>query len=311
MLFRSEDGTWSLAEGDGFQTIPELVAHYSRQAVVLCARLQAPCLIEEPPSVKIKEGTYECELERRDVRLLQKVRQGRFGEVWEGRWKQTTTVTVVTINSNSKSPQEMILEAAQMKKLDHPYVVRFIGASTKEEPMYAVIELPKHGDLLTYLKTGRQLLGYRELIDMAKQIARGMTYLEEQNITHQDLAARSILLGESMTCKVANFSLAQACDEEEAIRWRAPEIVKYKQFTIKSDVWSFGIVLYEIITYGQLPYPTMTANEVCNALQKDYRMPQPSGCPDNLYSLMLNCWAEEPGNRLSFDNQMLQLTKLT
>ena len=235
----------------------------------------------------------------------------RSGEVWEGRWKRTTHVAVVTIMSSSKSPQEMILEAAHMKKLDHPYVVQLIGASTEEEPMHAVIELPKHGDLLTYLKGRGKGLGQRNLIYMAVQIAGGMARLEEQNYVHRDLAAQNILLGEEMVCKVANFGLAQTCDDKETIRWRAPETVKRNQFTIKSDVWSFGIVLYEIITYGRLPYPRMTANQVCDALQSGYRMPQPSGCPDKLYSLMLNCWAEEPGNRLGFDNQMFQLTKLT
>ena len=311
LIEKEEDGTWSLADGDRFQSLPQLVAHYSKQIGVLCARLQSPCLIEEPLSMKIEKATYECELDRCDVRLLHKVRKGRFGEVWEGQWKRTKAVAVVSIKSSSKLPHEIILEAAQMKKLHHPYVVRLIGASTEEEPMYAVIELPKHGDLLAYLKRRGKLLGQGELVDMAIQIAGGMAYLDEQNFTHQNLAAQNILLGEDMTCKVANFSLAQACDKEEDIRWRAPEIIKHKQFTIKSDVWSFGIVLYEIITRGQLPYPVMTPKQVCDALQSGYRMPQPSGCPDKLYSLMLNCWAEEPENRLSFDNQMFQLTKLT
>ena len=311
LIEKREDGTWGLTEEDRFTSIPQLVADYSKQTEVLCASLQAPCLIEEPLSMKIEKATYECELDRCDIKLLHEVRQGRFGEVWEGQWKQTTTVTVVTLTSSSKSSQEIILEAAQMKKLDHPYVVRLIGASTEEEPMYVVIELPKHGDLRTYLKRKNKELGQRSLVYMAVEIAGGMACLEEQKFVHRSLAARNILLGKDMVCKVANFGLAQACDQKEDVRWRAPETIKQKRFTIKSDVWSFGIVLYEIITYGQLPYPEMTANQVCDALQSGYRMPQTSGCPDKLYSLMLNCWGEDPENRLGFDNQMFQLTKLT
>ena len=138
-----------------------------------------------------------------------------------------------------------------------------------------------------------------------------MAYLEGQNIVHRNLAARNILVGEGILCKVAMFELAgvmdEAIEEEIAIKWAAPEAALYHEFSIKSDVWSFGIVLYEIITYGRFPYPGMTNAEVNQQIQEGYRMPQLTGCPDKLYNIMLNCWREEPANRHTFETLQWQL----
>ena len=143
-----------------------------------------------------------------------------------------------------------------------------------------------------------------------------MAYLEEQNYIHRDLAARNILVGEHLICKVADFGLAHVIDEDiyEAqpeekipIKWTAPEAALHNRFTIKSDVWSFGVMLYEIITYGRFPYPSMTSGEVLEALQQGYRMPRPMGCPDKLYDIMLKCWGHEPANRPTFETLQWQL----
>ena len=144
-----------------------------------------------------------------------------------------------------------------------------------------------------------------------------MVYLEEKNCIHRDLAARSIIVGENLICKIANFEIARVIDEDIfyeiqsetrfAAKWTAPEAAYYKRFTIKSDVWSFGIVLYEIITYGSFPYPGMTNVEVLDQVKEGYRMSQPRGCPDKLYDIMLNCWQEEPANRPVFETLQRQL----
>ena len=174
----------------------------------------------------------------------------------------------------------------------------------------------KHGSLLEYLRGEGRSLKLPQLIDMAAQVAAGMAYLEGQNVIHRDLVARNILVGEGVSCKVANFKLARVMDkgiyegqegEKIAIKWAAPEAALHRRFSIKSDVWSFGIVLWEIITYCRFPYPGMTNAQVKQLIQQGYRMPRPPGCPDKLYSIMLNCWREEPANRHTFETLQWQL----
>lgn len=124
-------------------------------------------------------------------------------------------------------------------------------------------------------------------------------YLESQNYIHRDLAARNVLVGENNICKVADFGLARIIEENEytaregakfPIKWTAPEAALLNKFSIKSDVWSFGILLTEVITYGRIPYPGMNNAEVLQQVEKGYRMPCPHQCPELLYTIMLDCW---------------------
>ena len=137
-----------------------------------------------------------------------------------------------------------------------------------------------------------------------------MAYLEAQNYIHRDLAARNILVGENLTCKVADFGLARVIDEDVyqahvgakfPIKWTAPEAALFSKFTIKSDVWSFGVLLMELITFGRMPYPGMTNPEVLAAVEKGYRMPCPESCPDKLYKIMMNCWNGSDLDRPTFE----------
>jgi fyn-related kinase len=178
-----------------------------------------------------------------------------------------------------------------------------------EEPVLIITELMKNGSLLEYLHSEGKSLNFIQLIDMAAQVAAGMAYLEEQNVIHRDLAARNIQVGEGPICKVANFELARVVDKDiyegqegeiMAIKWAAPETALHYRFSIKSDVWSFGIVLYKIVTYGKPPYPDMTNGEAKQQIQQGYRMPRPVGCPGMLCDIMLNCWREVPNHRPTF-----------
>ena len=203
-----------------------------------------------------------------------------------------------------------------MKKLRHQKLIQLYAVCTREEPIYIVTELMKHGSLLEYLRGEGRSLKLPQLINMASQVASGMTYLEEQNCIHRDLAARNILVGENLICKITDFGLARIIDEDiyEAhtgakfpIKWTAPDAALYNRFSIKSDVWSFGIVLWEIITYGRFPYPGMTNPQVLEALQQGYRMPCPLGCPNKLYNIMMDCWREDPDSRPTFKSLLVQL----
>ncbi|XP_078411299.1 protein-tyrosine kinase 6-like isoform X2 [Cetorhinus maximus] len=151
-------------------------------------------------------------------------------------------------------------------------------------------------------------LGLEQLLDMAVQVAEGMSYLESQNYVHRDLAARNVLVGDNCICKIADFGLARVVKEgvymsqSTAIpyKWTAPEAIEFGRFSVKSDVWSFGVLLYEIFTHGRTPYPGLDNQEVVSMISEGYRMPCPDGCPGKLYEIMLQCWNSTAQNRPSF-----------
>ena len=304
-IHRHENATFLVTQHVEFMTIFDLVSYYQQQADELCVNLRYPCLQSE-----------KWEIDLRQFRLIRRLGSGQFSEVWEGVWNNSTSVAVKTLKPGTMSPSEFLQEAALMIKLRHPNLIRLHSVCTHEEPFFIVTELMKHGSLLRYLRGEGRSLKLPQLVDMSAQVAAGMAYLEEQNCIHRDLAARNILVREHLICKVADFRLARVIDEDiyEAptrakfsIKWTAPEAAMYNIFTIKSDVWSFGIVLYEIVTYGRFPYPSMTNGQVLEALQQGYRIPSPMGCPDKLYNIMLDCWREEPANRPTFETLQWQL----
>lgn len=162
---------------------------------------------------------------------------------------------------------DFLAEAELMMKLQHSRLIRLHAVCTTEEPFYIVTELMKHGSLSEYLKGKGNHLKMNVLIEMAVQITSGMAYLESENYIHRDLAARNVLVGENDIVKVADFGLARIINEDvyEArvgarfpIKWTAPEAINHNRFSSKSDVWSFGILLTEIVTYGGTPYPGKT-----------------------------------------------------
>ena len=296
------------------RSLDELVAHYQKSADGLCTTLTVPCTKSEAPVTKdlaynVKD---EWEVDRSYIKFERKLGAGQFGEVWQGLWNNTTSVAVKTLKPGSMSPEDFLAEAAIMKKMRHAKLVCLYAVCTREEPIYIITELMKHGSLLEYLQKGTgKILPVPPLIDMSAQIADGMAYLESQHFIHRDLAARNILVSENNECKIADFGLARLIQDDEytaregakfPIKWTAPEAALYNRFTIKSDVWSYGILLTELITHGRIPYPGMTNGEVLAKVEQGYRMPAPAGCPDPLYKVMLDCWKAEADDRPTFES---------
>lgn len=213
-------------------------------------------------------------------------------------------------------PNDFLAEAQIMKKMHHPKLIQLYAVCTKEEPIFIVTELMKNGSLLDFLQNKGRHLNLTQLIDIATQVASGMAYLESQHFIHRDLAARNVLVGEGYSVKIADFGLARIIKEEEyearagvrfPIKWTAPEAINYAKFSSKSDVWSFGILLTEIITYGRSPYPGMTNAEVLHKLDCNYRMPPPPNCPPALYEIMLETWHKDPMRRPGFETLQWKL----
>uniref|UniRef100_A0A7M4E251 Tyrosine-protein kinase n=1 Tax=Crocodylus porosus TaxID=8502 RepID=A0A7M4E251_CROPO len=300
-----DGGGYYISPRTTFSSLPQLIHYYSK-GDGLCQKLTVPCasLIPQRPWAQ-----DEWEIPRESLKLVKKLGAGQFGEVWMGYYKSNVKVAVKTLKEGSMSPDAFLAEANLMKRLQHDKLVRLYAVVTKQ-PVYIVTEFMANGCLLDYLKTdeGSQL-SLAKLIDMSAQVAEGMAYIERMNSIHRDLRAANILVSEMLCCKVADFGLARIIENEYLaqegakfpIKWTAPEAINYGVFTIKSDVWSFGVLLTEIITYGRIPYPGMTNPEVIRNVERGYRMPCPDCCPGEFYSIILKCWRTRPEERPTFE----------
>uniref|UniRef100_A0A8C0Q6J9 Tyrosine-protein kinase Yes n=1 Tax=Canis lupus familiaris TaxID=9615 RepID=A0A8C0Q6J9_CANLF len=274
----------------------------------LCHKLTTVCPTVKPQTQGLAKDAWE--IPRESLRLEVKLGQGCFGEVWMGTWNGTTKVAIKTLKPGTMMPEAFLQEAQIMKKLRHDKLVP-LYAVVSEEPIYIVTEFMSKGSLLDFLKEGDgKYLKLPQLVDMAAQIADGMAYIERMNYIHRDLRAANILVGENLVCKIADFGLARLIEDNEytarqgakfPIKWTAPEAALYGRFTIKSDVWSFGILQTELVTKGRVPYPGMVNREVLEQVERGYRMPCPQGCPESLHELMNLCWKKDPDERPTFE----------
>lgn len=214
------------------------------------------------------------------------------------------------------SVSKFLKKATLAKILSYSKIVHPAAVCTKKMPVYIVSELMKHGSLLRYLRNDGRSLRAPKLMAMATDVAEAGAYLEDRGYIHRDIAARNVLVGENLICKLSNFHSARKVhgdfhevprNEKFPIKWTAPEAFLHNRVSTKSDVWSFGILLFEIITYGRFPYPDMTNAQVLEKLPQGYRMPQPIGCSHKLYDVMLDCWKEEPKQRPTFKALRKQL----
>ncbi|XP_017549731.1 proto-oncogene tyrosine-protein kinase Src isoform X3 [Pygocentrus nattereri] len=303
-----DSGGFYITSRTQFSNLQQLVSHYRKHADGLCHCLTDVCPVLKPQTQGLARDAWE--IPRESLRLDIKLGQGCFGEVWMGTWNGTTRVAIKTLKPGTMSPEAFLQEAQVMKKLRHEKLVQ-LYAVVSEEPIYIVTEYMGQGSLLDFLKGDMgKILRLPQLVDMASQIASGMAYVERMNYVHRDLRAANILVGDNLVCKVADFGLARLIEDNEytarqgakfPIKWTAPEAALYGRFTIKSDVWSFGVLLTELATKGRVPYPGMVNREVLDQVERGYRMPCPAECPESLHELMLSCWRKEPEERPTFE----------
>ncbi|XP_062503614.1 class II receptor tyrosine kinase-like isoform X2 [Corticium candelabrum] len=274
------------------------------------------------------EGKRFRRIDRRDVRNRQKIGSGAFGVVEKAIWRANdrenipVAVKTLTNETNASDRVKFLREAAITGQFRHSNVVRLYGVVTLGSPIMLVLEYLQNSDLKMYLEK-RKLDGQccrsgfeKTLLKMCRDIANGMEYLSRKSFVHRDVAARNILLSKDLTCKIADFGLARELSDDTyytitggklPIKWCAPEIWNYKKYSSASDVWSYGVVLYEVWSIGRRPFGLMRNNEVMKKVETGYRLPPPPGCSRSLYHLMIDCWHSDSHKRPKFGNIVKRL----
>ncbi|CAI9740160.1 proto-oncogene tyrosine-protein kinase ROS-like isoform X2, partial [Octopus vulgaris] len=261
---------------------------------------------------------------------------GAFGEVFEGVCKSCvangeTRVAVKTLRkcASEHEKEEFLKEALLMSNFKHEHILRLLGVCFDGNPQFIVLELMEGGDLLLYLRnyrptsTSQVSLTLLDLMKICVHVSRGCKYLEEMHFVHRDLAARNCLVSSKnprdMVVKIGDFGLARDIYKNDyyrkegegllPVRWMSPESLVDGVFTTQSDIWSFGVLMWEVITYGQQPYPARTNLEVLQYVRSGGRLDRPDNCPEYLYQLKLNCWSYAPEDRptSSFILEQLEL----
>ncbi|XP_065103028.1 protein-tyrosine kinase 6 [Paramisgurnus dabryanus] len=322
-IHKDNEGTLYLDQSNVFFNLEELVEHYSRNSLDCGTQLTKPCIKPEPKPQDLSHLTVdEWELPKEQFTLEEQLGNGYFADVYRGKYKGVVNVAIKILKQNaSMDHREFLLETQILKKLRHKHLITLYAVCTSCTPFYIITELMEKGNLLSFLRgqEGRKLEPHT-LTDMASQVADGMAYLEEQSSIHRDLAARNVLVGQNNICKVADFGLARIVkepiytseDKKIPYKWCAPEAISHGRFSNKSDVWSFGVLLYEIFSYGGVPYPAHSNREVYHLIGSGYRMPAPDKCPSHIYDIMLMCWNFPAEKRPDFKElkKMLINTKL-
>ncbi|XP_062452960.1 ephrin type-A receptor 3 isoform X3 [Rhea pennata] len=279
----------------------------------------------EDPNQAVHE--FAKELDASNISIDKVVGAGEFGEVCSGRLKLpskkeiSVAIKTLKVGYTEKQRRDFLGEASIMGQFDHPNIIRLEGVVTKSKPVMIVTEYMENGSLDSFLRKHDAQFTVIQLVGMLRGIASGMKYLSDMGYVHRDLAARNILINSNLVCKVSDFGLSRVLeDDPEAayttrggkipIRWTSPEAIAYRKFTSASDAWSYGIVLWEVMSYGERPYWEMSNQDVIKAVDEGYRLPPPMDCPAALYQLMLDCWQKDRNNRPKFEQIVNILDKL-
>ncbi|KAK9885005.1 hypothetical protein WA026_009234 [Henosepilachna vigintioctopunctata] len=291
-------------EGPAFSSIRELILYQCTSGLPVTGRSGAMLIKPIPREI--------WELNNDDVVLLDKLGRGNFGDVYRAQLKNDKQIYAVktcrgTLPEDHK--KKFLQEARILKQYDHPNIVKFIGICVQKQPIMIVMELVSEGSLLIFLRKHGDNLNESHLMKMCLDVASGMMYLESKNCIHRDLAARNCLIGQNNIVKISDFGMSR--EEEEyivsdgmkqiPIKWTAPEALNFGKYTSLCDVWSYGILCWEIFSKGGTPYSGMTNSKARDRIDAGYRMPASPNTPEEMYRLMLRCWEYKPEDRPNFE----------
>lgn len=317
----SDCDTLEYRNGEGKKLTTPLFSHCAGAA----SRAYVDPHTYEDPNQAVREFTKEIDALHITIEAI--IGGGEFGDVCRGKLKcpgrPEVTVAIKTLKpgSSDKARMDFLTEASIMGQFDHPNVIFLQGVVTKSNPIMIITEYMENGSLDTFLRANDGKFQVIQLVGMLRGIAAGMQYLAEMNYVHRDLAARNVLVNANLVCKIADFGLSREIESATEgayttrggkipVRWTAPEAIAFRKFTSASDVWSFGIVCWEVMSYGERPYWNWSNQDVIKSIEKGYRLPAPMDCPEAVHQLMLDCWQKDRAHRPQFTNIVKTLDKL-
>lgn len=268
-----------------------------------------------PDYIETKYIVDSWEVPRENVEILEELGLGNFGMVYRGHLNGDVQVAIKTISetASQREKNEFLNEASVMKNFSTFHIIKLLGVVSINNPPFVIMELMENGDLKTYLRRIRDtemVPNASRIMRMAAEIADGMAYLESKKFVHRDLAARNCMVSKELVCKIGDFGMARDIYETDyykigkkgllPIRWMAPENLSDGVFTSDSDVWSFGVVLYEILTLAEVPYQGFSNEEVLNHVLHKGMLNIPRNCPENIQKIMEKCFKWRPSDRPTF-----------
>uniref|UniRef100_A0A8D2KTG5 Tyrosine-protein kinase n=1 Tax=Varanus komodoensis TaxID=61221 RepID=A0A8D2KTG5_VARKO len=291
-----------LAEKHLFNSIPELIEYHQHNAAGLVTRLRYPVTPKAKPSPATAGFSYEkWEINPAELTFMRELGSGLFGVVRLGKWRAQYKVAIKAIREGAMYEEDFIEEAKVMMRLTHPKLVQLYGVCTQQRPIYIVTEFMEHGCLLNYLRQRRGHFSKDILLTMCQDVCEGMEYLESNSFIHRDLAARNCLVKESGVVKVSDFGMTRYVLDDQytsssgakfPVKWCPPEVFNYSRFSSKSDVWSFGVLMWEVFTEGKMPFETNTNYEVVTMISQGHRLFRPKLASKHVYDVMMVCWHE-------------------
>ncbi|XP_067142993.1 tyrosine-protein kinase Fer-like [Centruroides vittatus] len=301
-------------EGPAFSTIQELINYQHQSGHPITSRSGA--ILANPVHRE------RWELSNDDVELIDKIGRGNFGDVYKAVLHPTgieVAVKTCRVNLPDEQKRKFLQEGRILKQYSHPNIVKFIGICVQKQPVMIVMELVPGGSLLNFLRLQGVTLTVPQLIAMCTDTAAGMEYLESKNCIHRDLAARNCLVGYNNNVKISDFGMSR--EEEEyivsdgmkqiPIKWTAPEALNFGKYTSLCDVWSYGVLMWEIFSLGSTPYYGLTNSKARELIDSGYRLPSPESTPVGVYELMLRCWEYNPERRPHFQEIRMTLENIT
>ncbi|XP_010164592.1 tyrosine-protein kinase ITK/TSK isoform X1 [Antrostomus carolinensis] len=310
-----------LAEKHVFNCIPELINYHQHNAGGLVTRLRyavSSWRKKAPITAGLSYG--KLVINPSELTRVQEIGSGQFGVVYLGYLLEKTKVAIKTIREGAMSEEDFIEEAKVLMKLSHPKLVQLYGVCFENTPICLVFEFMENGCLSDYLRSQRGSFSKETLLGMCQDVCEGMTYLEQNSVIHRDLAARNCLVGESHVVKVSDFGMSRIVLDDQytsstgtkfPVKWSAPEVFSYSNYSTKSDVWSFGVLMWEVFSEGKIPYENRTNGEVVEEINAGFRLCKPKLASKAIYEVMSHCWRMRKDDRPSFSVLLYHLSEIS
>ncbi|XP_070786187.1 tyrosine-protein kinase Tec isoform X2 [Enoplosus armatus] len=307
-----------LAEKHVFTSIPDLIEYHKHNAAGLVARLRYPVGKQDKSAPSTAGFSYEkWEINPNELTFMKELGSGQFGLVRLGKWRAQHKVAIKAIREGAMYEEDFIEEAKVMMKLSHPKLVQLYGVCSQQKPIYIVTEFMEHGCLLNFLRQRRSSFSLGSLLSICLDVSEGMEHLEANGFIHRDLAARNCLVNDSLVVKVSDFGMARYVLDDQytsssgakfPVKWSPPEVFNFCKYSSKSDVWSYGVLMWEVFTEGRMPFEQSQNHEVVTLVTKGHRLYRPKMATPAIYDTMQLCWHERPEERPPFSQLCLMIS---